>query len=300
MPFPEEFESRLNQFFPDYADVILRSLKSKKESVSFRVNLIKSDRIDVLRELKQNGFKVKDVLWNKDAFVLIDKTLRELQQLDIYKQGKIYVQNLSSMMPVMFMELEEGQKILDLCAAPGSKTSQIGSLLRNECELVAVEKIKPRFFKLKANLELQGVNANALLMDGSKVGRIFPEYFDRILLDVPCSAEGRFELNNPRTYKYWSLRKVKEMQRKQKRLIASAYYALKPGGRIVYSTCTFSPEENEFLVKWAMNKFGDLKEVSISIPVKNSFRGIEKIGWHIIPDYAMEGFFICVIEKDKR
>ncbi len=297
MRFPAEFESRLKGFFPRYSDQILHNLYRSKGVVSFRVNRIKGRGRDVISSLKSLGFNLKQLAWYEDGFILINRSLRDLQQTTAYLEGLIYVQNPSSMLPPLFMDLERGQKVLDLCAAPGSKTSQIASLLENGCELVAVEKIRPRFYKLKANLERQAVQAELRLMDGVRVGRVYPAYFDRILLDAPCSAEGRFDINNPRSFKYWSLRKVKEMQKKQKRLFRAAYYALKQSGIMVYSTCTFSPEENEFLIKWALEKFDGLSVVDRDIGLKNAFPGMDGLGWHIIPNDEMEGFYICVLRK---
>ncbi len=297
MRFPAEFESRLKGFFPRYSDEILHNLYRSKGVVSFRVNRIKGMRRDVISSLKKQGFNLRQLSWYEDGFILINKPLRELQQTSAYLEGLIYVQNPSSMLPPLFMELKRGQKVLDLCAAPGSKTSQIASILENECELVAVEKIRPRFYKLKANLERQGVQAELHLVDGTRIGRVYPAYFDRILLDAPCSAEGRFDIDEPRSFRYWSFRKVKEMQRKQKRLFKAAYYALRRSGIMVYSTCTFSPEENEFLIKWALEKFDGLSVVDRDIGLKNAFPGIDGLGWHIIPNDEMEGFYICVLRK---
>ncbi len=294
---PKEFIRKLRHIFPEYADKILFGLKPKKRSF-FRINRIKIKRADFVRQAINSGIKIREISWYKDAFILVHPSQREFQETIWYKEGMVYLQNPSSMLPVLFMDLEYNQKILDLCAAPGSKTTQIMSHLENGCELVAVEKIKVRFYKLKANLERQGVkDCNVILGDGSFVFKRYPEYFDRILVDVPCSAEGRFNVEDRKTFSYWSQRKVREMASKQKKLLRSAILSLACGGRLVYSTCTFSPEENEKVIEWAMDRFPDMQMVDIKVPVKNAFKGINGVGWHIIPDDMMEGFYICVLEK---
>ncbi len=294
---PKTFIEKLDFYFPQYLNRILKGLSISKKT-TFRINRIKIDRQGFYAKARLEQIKVQGVCWYDDAFVLISPDQRQLQQSSLYTSGEIYLQNLSSMLPVLFLDLKEGKRILDLCAAPGSKTTQIASILKNQCELVAVEKIKPRFYKLKANLTLQGVDCVRLyLLDARKITKFYVDYFDSVLVDVPCSAEGRFNIFQEKSYAYWSPRKVKEMQHKQKRIITAAYYATKPGGSIVYSTCTFSPEENEFLIEWALKKFSGLKLEPINLPIKNVFCGINKIGWHIIPDQLMEGFYICKLKK---
>jgi len=235
--------------------------------------------------------------------------LRNFQNTDIYKQGLVFVQGLSSMIPVLALEPQNNEKILDLCAAPGAKTTQIVSLAP-QAEVVAIEKIRTRYYKLLANLKLQGIDSiKILILDSIWVRKKFPEEFDKILADVPCSAEGRFLVSNPKTYKYWKQRKVKEMVHKQKKLLAAAFFALKEGGSLVYSTCTFSPEENEGIIDWFINKFKDRVElVQFKIPLANAREGL--LRWkdkkfspslrltrRVIPDGTMEGFFIAKLKK---
>ena len=148
---------------------------------------------------------------------------------------------------------------------------------------------------------------------GELFGRDEPESFDRILLDAPCSAEGRFQVREPASFHYWKPAKIKEMARKQKNLILSAFRALKPGGRLVYSTCTFAPEENEMVLEWLIDKCNakgaaslDFEKVNLSFP--NRTAGLA--GWEgksfpravsqavrIIPTPLMEGFYVACLRK---
>jgi 16S rRNA (cytosine1407-C5)-methyltransferase len=213
-------------------------------------------------KLEHQGFRLEKVSWYPDAFLLRGGRLRDLQETEAYRKGEIYVQSLSSMIPPLVLDPQPGERVLDLTAAPGSKTTQMACLMKGEGEIIANDNNRIRFFKLKANVELQGAAPVKLMMKhGELFGRDFPESFDRVLLDAPCSAEGRFQVREPASFRYWKPAKIKEMARKQKNLILSALRALRPGGTLVYSTCTFAPEENEEVLNWTVGKLGDQIEI---------------------------------------
>jgi len=305
---PEEFLRRIKIIYPMHFNRVCETFLDRKKQ-TFRVNYLKADLNSLRNSLKKEGIKYKELLWPKGAFIL-NSDIRHFQRSFIYKDGFVYLQNVSSMIAPLILEGKSGDKILDLCAAPGAKTTEIASLTGPDTEIVAVEKIRTRYYKLLANLKIQEAGfVKTIIMDGIFVRKKFPEYFDKVLLDAPCSSEGRFYIRNPRSFRYWKYRKVKEMAHKQKRLISSAYYALKPGGRLLYSTCTFSPEENEEVADWVLNKFKDSIELlPIDISLKNVRNGLIK--WRkktfsqdlnravrIIPNDYMEGFFIALFKK---
>lgn len=305
---PQEFLAKLKKIYPGNYHKIYETFLEKKEQ-TFRVNYLKTDLRGLRKLLINEKIKCKELPYPKGSF-LLKSDLRKLQKSFIYQDGLIYVQNVSSMIPPLVLDPGQGERILDLCAAPGAKTTQMLSLAGKELELVAVEKIRVRYYKLLANLKIQGVDfITPLLLDGIWVRKKFPEYFDKVLLDSPCSCEGLFYVKNPRSYKYWKQRKVKEMAHKQKRLISSAIYSLKEGGVLVYSTCTFSPEENEGIINWVLNKFKDsLQIVPIKIPLNNvtpglirwrdkTFSSDLKFSLRIIPNRSMEGFFLAKLIK---
>ncbi len=305
---PEEFLSRLKQIYPHNYNNICSSFASKKAQ-SFRINYLKTDLRSLRRKLIEEHIKARELEWPPGAFIL-KSDMRRFQNTSIYREGLVYVQNISSMIPPLILRPQKGEKILDLCAAPGAKTTQIASLVKEETEIVAVEKIRTRYYKLLANLKIQGASfVKAILLDGVLVRKKFYDYFDKVLLDAPCSAEGKFYIKNPRSFKYWKYRKVKEMAHKQKRLFSSAFCALKEGGILVYSTCTFSPEENEEIVDWALDKFKDnISLFPVEVPFKNIKRGLLRwrkkkfslsldLTLRIIPTDYMEGFFIACFKK---
>lgn len=304
---PQEFLHKLKKIYPSDFTQIANSFCKKKEP-AFRVNYLKTTLPDLRNELHDQRVKFKELNFPKGAF-LLKSTLREFQKTDIYCKGLVCVQNISSMLPVISLEPGENDKILDLCAAPGAKTTQIASLAKLS-KITAIEKIRTRYYKLLANLKLQEAESvKVILLDSIWVRKKFPEQFDKILADVPCSTEGRFSINNPNSFKYWKQRKVKEMAHKQRKLLHAAFFALKEGGTLVYSTCTFSPEENEEIINGFIKKFKEKVEIlPVDIPLSNVRNGL--IQWQdktfssslrltkrVIPNDFMEGFYIAKVRK---
>jgi len=304
---PSKFTERLTEMFGvSLSAEIAKTFKVR--STTFRVNTLKAKKEEIIEILNQNGFKFERVLWYKDAFVLKNKTKRELTDLEIYKQGKIYIQSLASMVPPLVLGPQAGDKVLDLTAAPGSKTSQIAAMMSNQGELIANDNNKIRFFKLKHNMEMLGVNVVLRMEHGSDLAREYPEYFDKILLDAPCSAEARFIDGDSETYGYWKEQKIKEMAYKQRQLLFAAWGALKPGGIMVYSTCTFAPEENELQISKFVEAVENceilaidlgIKKIAINTKFKNKELNKEVIKktLRIMPTKEIEGFFVVKLMK---
>lgn len=310
MPLPELFLQRLKKIIPpEKWDEVLGSFSAPKP-VTFRVNVLKASPEEVCRKLESAGFRAIPLSWCPGSFALSEGTMRALQSTDCYRSGEIYVQSLSSMVPALVLDPRPGETVLDIAAAPGSKTTQIAALMQGKGRLVANDSNRGRFFKLKAVVELYGArNVEISLKPGERFGRESPETFDRVLVDAQCSSEARFDPENPRSFGFWKLLKVREMSRKQKRLLLSGFLALKPGGVLVYSTCTFAPEENEAVLDWAAGKLAGHFEIEkIDLPVPNRMPGLWDWGEkkfqpgvrnsvRILPDDRMEGFFVAKIRK---
>ncbi|MFZ9888265.1 MAG: RsmB/NOP family class I SAM-dependent RNA methyltransferase, partial [Myxococcota bacterium] len=178
-------------------------------------------------------------------------------------------------------------------------------------ELSAVEKVRPRFFKLKASLERGGAGrfVRTFLMDGSLVAKKVPGRFDRVLVDAPCSSEARIHLDEPASWEHWSERKVVEMSRKQKRLLVAGARALKPGGLLVYSTCSYSVEENEAMVAHALEELDEEFAVEdIRLPFGDTTPGLTQLGEYrfdpavahthrVLPDGVLHGFFVARLRR---
>jgi tRNA (cytosine49-C5)-methyltransferase len=306
--FQKEFCDRLK----DLVNVstyqsILKSFSHIRDT-TFRVNRVKTTPSEIIKTLKDNSIPFEQISWYPDAFIL-HAPKDSLTGLEMYANGQIYVQGLSSMIPVLVMDPQPNEKILDIAAAPGSKTTQIASIMDNSGEIVANDNSRIRIYKLQANLLLQGVtNTKVLFGAGQILWKEYPEYFDRTLVDVPCSMEGRFNSTIPATYSHWTTGKVKELAEKQKWLLRAAVSATKVGGIIVYSTCTLSPEENEGVIDWLLKKEKGkviLEEIQNSLPLDPSIPSWKEKAYakeiertkRIMPSSIMEGFFVAKLRK---
>lgn len=306
---PEKFLERLRRLYSNNELKQILDEISTKPLPSFRTNTLKTTTAEVTKQLEEHGFQIEKVSWYQDAFILQNKSVRELTETEEYKKGYIYIQNLSSMIPALVLNPTPGEKILDICAAPGSKTTQIAAMMQNTGEIIANDLSRGRLYKLTANLQMYGVtNATTLNLPGQMIWKKYPEYFDRTLVDVPCSMEGRIRIDDPDTYKDWKLGKIKELEPKQKYLLRSAISATKVGGTIVYSTCTLAPEENEGVIDWILKKTGSAIEIeTIEIPNLELQPGLTKwnkpfhplinLSSRVQPSKNMEGFFITKIKK---
>jgi len=307
---PEAFRRRLQQILPPDRFEACWQTFHLPPATAFRVNSLKAETVPLIAELRAAGFGPAPLPWKEDAFTVPGDQRRALTESPACREGRLYIQNPSSMVPPLLLDPGPDEWILDLAAAPGGKTLQLAAIMGNQGRISAVEAVRSRFFRLRANLELGGATSvQTYLKDGTGVWRRCPEQFDRVLLDAPCSSEGRFHAGDPRTYAYWSPRKIAEMSRKQKRLLFSAVQCLQPGGVLVYSTCAFAPEENEGVVQRALEQFGDaLRVETVELPFDNVQEGLTE--WEgkalhpdlrkavrILPNGVMEGFFVCRLKK---
>lgn len=301
---PLDFTQEIyNTFSSKIADKILTGMYEKRYT-TLRVNTIKYNIEDLIAVLKKENIEFERVELYENALIIKNVNERKLQELEIYKNGYIYIQSLSSMIPPLVLNPKRGDKVLDLTAAPGSKTTQMSAMMENEGYILANELDTIRCQRLKYNVDMQGAsiveinNAN-----GEIIGEKYPNTFDKILLDVPCSGEGRFEIEDEKTYKNWSTKQVEELSQVQRKLFNSAIKALKPGGEMVYSTCTLNTKENEEILNWGLKNF-KIRIEDIDLKLKNTTKGITK-GFdnslkkaiRVLPNKYQEGFFVAKIIK---
>lgn len=301
---PKEFVDNLyTMFSPGVVDNIFRGI-AEKRFTTLRVNTLKYNIQDLMKYFKEINIKFERVLWYKDALIIKNATEKDIQKLEIYQKGYIYIQSLSSMVPPLVLAPQEGENVLDLTAAPGSKTTQIASLMNGKGFVLANELDKLRCEKLKYNINSQGANIVKVINGrGEKIGEQYSEKFDKVLLDTPCSGEGRFTIYNVQSYKTWSPKTVNELTKMQKKLFKSAYNALKPKGTLVYSTCTLNKEENEHILDWALNNF-NLKLVPLDVNIREAIPAFNNElnksinnAIRILPSKNMEGFFVAKFIK---
>ena len=281
----DKFIQKIQKLFGSRQVRILQHLYSRPPT-TFRINTNLANVADVLKELKSKGFKIKPASLQNSYIVVKAPANKKLSETALFNSGKIYIQKLSSMVPALLLDPQEGERILDMCAAPGSKTSQISNLTKKNAQIIAVDNNKKRIYKLENNLNIQGID-NVEIINASGVGlerkyKSFENSFDRVLLDAPCSNEGLICLTDPHSLDHWNPKLPKKLSKLQKKLMASAVRLAKPGGTIVYSTCTFSKEENEDIVVWALDRFKNLSLLEVK---------------KILPDGVFTGFFAAKFAK---
>jgi 16S rRNA C967 or C1407 C5-methylase (RsmB/RsmF family) len=305
---PEAFERRLQQLLGEAGTRAWQAAFAAPPPATFRLNSLRGDPAATLAEIAALDPTPLD--WPADAWSVAPSRRRELTDCDAARDGRIYLQTPSSLVPVQVLDPQPGEEILDLAAAPGGKTIYMAARMQDRGRIGAVEVVKGRFHRLKRNLERCGVSlADTYLADGTGVGRKVPERFDRVLLDAPCSSEGRFRAGDPDSWAVWSPKKIREMARKQTRLARSALQALKPGGRLVYCTCTLAPEENEALVDGLLQRWGDVLEVeAVDLPAERCDAAVTS--WEgkaydpavagcarVRADGVLESFFVACLRK---
>lgn len=318
----EQFTTKISLIYGDASDSILKThyLSHPK---TFRINFLQSNEAKVISSLQQELFVVEKLKF-PDAFVSVKvPQAKKLSESRVALKNEIYIQELSSMLPALLLDLSKDDSVLDLCAAPGSKTSQVAVLTRNKSKIVAVEKSRGRFFKTKKILEDQGVtNTELLNLDANHLLKYRPEfvnYFDKILVDVPCTNEGNIDLQDKDALKFWHPNEAKKLSKLQKGLLNNALKMLKRGGTLIYSTCTYSVEENELVVNWMLERskklesessdFGNLTLEEIKVPLDNLMNGI--VEWkgktlnpgiaktkRVLPNEYFRGFYLAKFRKN--
>jgi tRNA (cytosine49-C5)-methyltransferase len=301
---PREFLERLQAMFPQaVSQGILRGMCVRRFT-TVRVNTLRAAPEELARFLRQRAVKHRRIAWCPQSFQLTELRERDVETWDWYLDGRIYLQSLSSMIPALALAPQPGERVLDIAAAPGSKTTQMAALMENRGSILAVELDSVRAQRLQHNVSLQGCRIVEVRTGrGEKVGDEMPSGFDRVLLDVPCSGEGRFIVGEPATSRSWSPGLVADRARLQRKLFSSGFKALRPGGILVYSTCTLNLEENERIIQWALESFPLVTEkIPVSIPgcwsgiARGLDPGISK-ALRIFPDADREGFFICRMRR---
>lgn len=255
MPLPEFLKPLLvGQYGSDLAELVLNGCRRRRTTL--RTNALKASADRVAAALGEAGLAFERVPWYADAFVL-DEGVREraVWDLPLYTEGGLYLQSLSSMLPPLVLAPRAGADVLDMCAAPGGKTTQMAALSGGGAHITACEMHMPRAEKLRFNLERQGVRGvNVMQVDARRLDDFFR--FDQILLDAPCSGSGTLDADDPKVPRRFTPELVKKSCASQKALLSKALRLLKPGGTLVYSTCSVLACENEDVVRSCLSKAG--------------------------------------------
>ena len=282
----------LEQYGEEITNKIIEGY-SKQRSVTLRVNTIKSNKQSIKQKLQKSDIEVEEVSWYDDALIIKNVREEEIRKLKIYENGEIYLQSLSSMLPPIIIEPKEGENILDMAAAPGGKTTQMAAITNNKAFITAVEKNKIRAERLKYNLKKQGVGCvNVMLEDARKLSDFFS--FDKILLDAPCSGSGTMSIFD----KNFNEELIKKSSKIQEELLKKALKILKPGGEMVYSTCSILKQENEEILEKVLIKANaEIEPINLTeiVTLPSKIEGTITV----CPTENHEGFFVAKIKKIK-
>jgi len=256
----ERYERLLGSDVEAFLEALLRPLKP-----SIRLNTLKGGGHEIERRLEEKGLALTPIPWCPCGYWI--ENLDGEEALGNYLEhflGEFYVQEASSMVPVEVADLRPGMRVLDIAAAPGSKTTHAAQKMENTGAIVANDVSVHRIKALTYNLDRLGViNCLVTTMDGRRFGRLLPEFFQVVLVDAPCSAEGTVR-KSFRAWNNWRPGIYKKLAETQKALLVSAFKATRPGGLIIYSTCTFAPEENEGVVSYLLERYPcHLEEISL-------------------------------------
>ncbi len=276
---------------------------AKPLRTSIRVNTLKAEVDDVVENLARR-YKLEQIPWCKEGFFI--EGVEKIGSIFEHQLGLIFAQEASSMIPPIALDVKPGMLVLDMAASPGAKTTQIAQYMQNEGCIIANDVKISRMNILISNLQRCGVLIAKVTMKDGRFFKRFANTFDRVLLDAPCSNVGMIR-KNFKYLKIWKQRDVEALSRLQKQLIMAAYTALKPGGILVYSTCTLDPAENEEVIDHLISNT-DAKLERIDLPLKSHEPILEFDGkqfdeevrkcLRIHPqDNDTEGFFIAKVIK---
>ena len=270
----------------------------QNRKLTLRINKLKTTVENVKKVLTDLNIKFSEVSWSEDALIIEGTTKQEILELEIYINGEIYLQSLSSMIPALILNPQANENILDMAAAPGGKTTQMSAISNNLALITACEKNKIRAERLKYNIQKQGANrVNVLVKDSRKLDDNFS--FDKILLDAPCSGSGTINIFDEKLNKYFTKELVDRSIKTQKELLQKAIKVLKKGGEMVYSTCSILKQENEENIeKFLKNNQLEIVPIDIEllkdIPLLPSkIEGVITV----CPNELYEGFFVAKLRK---
>jgi len=229
-------------------------LEAGQEPPAIRYNALKSSAGEVGEILAAYDYRYRPVPFSQEGFILENDHLPLSHTLEFF-EGKFQYQGISSQLPVLVLNPQPGEKVLDMTAAPGSKASQLAARLRQQGLLVLNDSSYTRLQGLQANMQRSGArNFYILKMRAENLSRLYPDFFDKILIDAPCTALGTLA-GNPQVHQWWTEKKLEKLSMLQYQLLLSAVKCLKTGGELVYSTCSVSPEENELVIDKIGKKF---------------------------------------------
>lgn len=277
---------------------------------SIRLNPLKADPNQTLGKLKAGGWRGTQSSWLPEGYT-IDVPIEAVRDNEAVLSGGAYIQNAASWLPVLALDPKPGERILDVCAAPGGKTTHIAARSGNQAHIWANDNGRGRLAKLQANTARMGAKVERFtLFDALALSQqLEGEQFDKILIDAPCSGEGEKDITDDKVVaEQWSVAQIKRLQQTQKSIVNQAWRLLKPGGTLVYSTCTIAPEENEAVIDYVLRSREDARIVPMDFELPNRVAAVQE--WNgkrydpaiasclrLAPSERIEAFFVCKLQK---
>ncbi len=277
MELPVQFLIRMKEMLGAEYEAFLASY-DKERAYGMRINTLKMEKEEALKLLP---FSLEPVLWCETGFYYQEE--ERPGKHPFHEAGLYYIQEPSAMITAELEEITPGEHVLDLCAAPGGKSTQLACKMQGKGVLVSNEINAQRAAILSQNIERMGIK-NAIVTNESpeKLSKFLGAFFDKIVVDAPCSGEGMFK-KEPLAVSEWSEENVENCSRRQREILSYASAMLKPGGRIIYSTCTFSKQENEDVVQGFLSEHAEYKVVQMHRIWPHKAKG--------------EGHFAAVLQK---
>ncbi|MCQ2562662.1 MAG: RsmB/NOP family class I SAM-dependent RNA methyltransferase [Alphaproteobacteria bacterium] len=304
----QSFQARMSRLL-NVSEHKLSEILKPYDCFTCRLNRLRNTtRAKVIDTASKSGIILEPLSWYPDAF-LVKTSKYNLVTTDLVKGGVLYIQNASSYLPVLALQPETGDSILDACAAPGGKSSHIAALTGGNIDLWLNDGIVSRIENIKQVEKLLGFKHNKLTtFPVQTIDKEIHQQFDKILLDIQCSGEGMMDITKPFTMRFWSMDRIKKYMYLQTKALNACFKLLKPGGTLVYSTCTFAPEENEAPISNLLKHNPDAVIQPLLFDSKFVRPGERK--WdnfvfnpqlsgalRVLPSPGMEGFFLCRIRK---
>ncbi|MFX1274849.1 MAG: RsmB/NOP family class I SAM-dependent RNA methyltransferase [Promethearchaeota archaeon] len=288
-------------------DETIKLLEANEEPLipTIRVNTLKISQDKLRTRLEKKGFKLEPIIEIPCGFKVIKKT-SNLGSLHEFLQGYYYLQNKASMLPPLILNPQSNEVVIDMCAAPGSKSTHLAQIMNNQGKLILIEKKKERISALKMNLRRMGIfNSVVLHSDAVNISH-FKIKPDKILLDAPCTGEGLIK-TDPNRKKSKTMKDIEKMASLQTKLLNAGLDAMHSGGLMLYCTCSIAPEENELVINKILQENSDIsiKKLSNQYGIEGltkvygkklnkSLNLTQRIYPHI---HETIGFFLCLLEK---
>jgi NOL1/NOP2/sun family putative RNA methylase len=287
-------------------------LLSQERRQGLRLNTLVARPDETLIQLKDIGWHGKPYAWADNGYS-IETGATAVRDSALVASGAVFMQNAASWLPVLALHPQPGEHILDVCAAPGGKTSHIAAITNNQARLWVNDNSRARLLKMQANFKrLNVMPEDMTLFDATQLAhKLAGRTFDKVLLDAPCSGEGLMRYDRDKNFATWSVAHIKRLQQLQKRILTQAWELLTPGGTLVYSTCTMAPEENEAVVDYLLRTHPDAGVVPYTVDLPNRVPAL--MAWNgrefrpgmagclrLAPSPDIEAFFVCCLRKNSE